>query len=170
MKAGSRWHRSPADLGWRAGQPFEPGVIREALVVEDGIPYERWAHRAHVSHTVAAVTLLPGTLVTTEMAVEWHKELGRGKARVGLALKPGQLPNEMQSGQRVQIVLIPGSNDAQEQQTRLLAGNALVTDVSKNRNGTTDEVTVIVDSTIAPENATYSSADQTAITELPGSR
>jgi hypothetical protein len=153
-----------------AGQPFDPGSIREALVVEDGVRYELWAHRAQVSHTLAAVTLLPGTLVTPDMTMEWHKELVPGKARVGLALKPSQVPSNMQEGQRVQIVLVPGANGEEDQQSRLLAENALVTDVSTSRNGATDEVTVVVDSTVAPEIAAYSAADQIAITELPGSR
>ncbi|WP_346434135.1 hypothetical protein [Nonomuraea composti] len=153
-----------------AGQPFDTASIREALVVEDGVPYELWAHRTQVAHTRAAVTLLPGTLVTPDMTMEWHSELVPGKARVGLALKPGQLPNDMQPGQRVQIVLVPGGHATEGQQSRLLVENALVTNVSKSRNAATDEVTVVVDSTIAPEIAAYSAADQIAITELPGSR
>ncbi|GAA3561312.1 SAF domain-containing protein [Nonomuraea rosea] len=153
-----------------AGRPFRPEMIREARVVEDGVRYELWANRAQVSQALAAVTLLPGTVVTTDMTVEQHQELGPGKARVGLALKPGQLPSEMQPGQRVQIVLVPSSNSAAGLQTRLLAENALVTSVGLSRNRASDEVTVIVDSAIAPEIAAYSSAGQIAITELPGSR
>ncbi|WP_262380664.1 hypothetical protein [Nonomuraea sp. PA05] len=153
-----------------AGQPFDPGSIREALVVEDGVPYELWAHRAQVAQTRAAVTLLAGTLVTPDMTMERHNELVPGRARVGLALKPGQLPNEMQPGQRVQIVLVPGGNGTEGRQSRLLAENALVTDVRKSRNGATEEVTVVVDSATAPEIAAYSAADQIVITELPGSR
>jgi hypothetical protein len=154
-----------------AGRPFDPGAMREARVVEDGVTYELWAHHAQVSHTVAAVTLLPGTLVTTDMTVEWNKELVPGKARVGLALKPGQIPGEMKAGQRVQIVLVPaGGGGAVGQEGRLLAESALVDSVGLSRNRAEDEVTVIVDSNIAPAIATYASSGQIAITELPGAR
>ncbi|WP_302893263.1 hypothetical protein [Actinomadura luzonensis] len=132
-----------------AGQPFDPKMIREARVVEDGVRYELWADRDQVSHALAAVTLLPGTLLTTDMTTNADQELGPGKARVGLSLKPGQLPGEMEAGQRVQVVLAPQGSSLAGQEGRLLAENALVTGVAESRNRATEEVTVVVDSSIA---------------------
>ncbi|MEU6716761.1 hypothetical protein ABZ897_35300 [Nonomuraea sp. NPDC046802] len=151
-----------------AGQPFDPAAMREARVVEDGVSYELWANRSQVSHSVAAVTLLPGTVVTTEMTVEQSKELVPGKARVGLALKPGQMPSGMAAGQRVQVVLVQTGGGGQGM--RLLAESALVDSVGDSRDRAAGQVTVIVDSSIAPELAVYASLGQTAITELPGAR
>ncbi|WP_103962820.1 hypothetical protein [Nonomuraea solani] len=149
-----------------AGQPFGTGAIREARVVSDGSTYELWADRAQVAKSVAAVSLLPGTLVTTAMTEDWNKELLPGKARVGLALKPGQFPSGVTPGRRVQVVFVPAGNG----QHRLLAPSALVDSASTGRNGTTGEVTVIADGAIAPEIAAYASSGEIVIAELPGSR
>jgi hypothetical protein len=154
-----------------AGQPFDPKAVREARVVEDGARYERWADRDRVFRTVAAVSLLPGTLVTTDMTTERSRELVPGKARVGLALKPGQVPGGMAPGQRVQVVLVPGGGGAAAgQEGRLLAEGALVDQVGTSGDRTGGEVTMIVDSAVAPMIAAYASSGHIAITELPGGR
>ncbi|MEV0619375.1 hypothetical protein AB0I81_39075 [Nonomuraea sp. NPDC050404] len=154
-----------------AGQALDPGSMRETRVVEDGVTYELWAHREQVSRTVAAATLLPGTVVTTDMTVAWNQELVPGKARVGLALKPGQMPNAVQAGQRVQVVLVQsGGTGATGQGYRVLAQSALVESSVVSNNRATAEVTVVVDGSVAPEIAAHASAGRIVITELPGAR
>ncbi|MGW0806648.1 hypothetical protein [Nonomuraea sp. NPDC002799] len=153
-----------------AGQPLGPDSMREARVVEDGVKYALWADRARVSNTVAAVTLLPGTLVTTAMTVGRSKGLLPGMARVGLALKPGQSPSGMYAGCRVQVVLVPTGTDTDAEQSQVLAQSALVDSVGTSGNRATGLVTVIVDSDVAPAIAAYASAGQIAITDLPGLR
>jgi hypothetical protein len=70
----------------------------------------------------------------------------------------------------VQVVLVPGGGGAAGQEGRLLAESALVDQVGSGRDRTTGEVTVIVDSAVAPTVAAYASTGQIAVTELPGER
>jgi hypothetical protein len=152
-----------------AGQPFTEQAMEEVQIADTGIDYVSWSQRQQVLDSFAAVTILPGTLLTNNMGVKASDELGPGKAKVGLALKPGQAPAGVQRGDRVQIVHVPGRTSQAE--SRVLAQSALVFSVGEpNRTGSSGLITVIVDSSVSPEVLRYASSGEIAVAELPGAR
>ncbi|MER7501197.1 hypothetical protein AB0L05_14905 [Nonomuraea pusilla] len=153
-----------------AGQRFTEKSIEEVKVAADtGVDYVGWSHRAEVLDSFAAVTILPGTLLTSQMGVRTSSELGAGKATVGLSLKPGQIPAGVKEGDRVQLIHVP-SRSAQGE-SRVLAESALVFSVNQSaRTGTSAQITVIVDSSASPEIVAFASSGEIAVAELPGGR
>ncbi|MEV4105577.1 hypothetical protein AB0J42_35490 [Nonomuraea sp. NPDC049649] len=147
-----------------AGESFRPAVMQEALIADTGAKYVPWSERKQIARTVAAVTILPHTLLTREMTTTASEKLAEGKARVGLALKPGQVPSELKPGYRVQVIHAHHTGQA-----RLLAASALVDSVVELRNGTT-MVTVVVDTAAAPEIGARAAAGDIVIVELSGER
>ncbi|SDG67059.1 hypothetical protein SAMN05421505_106202 [Sinosporangium album] len=158
--------RISAQVG--AGQPFTPEVLEEVQIADTGIGYVSFAEREEVMKTFARVTLLPGTLLTEEMTVRESEELGPGKAIVGLALKPGQVPAGLDEGDRVQVIFVPGRNGAGEQ-PKVLAQAALVHRVPSEGRGN-GVINVIVASSAAPTITLYASSGEIALAELPGAR
>ncbi|WP_230880781.1 hypothetical protein [Planomonospora sp. ID91781] len=154
------------------GQPIAQTAMREVQIADTGIGYVPYAERARVAENFARVTLLPGTLLTREMVLSSSEELGPGKAQVGLALKPGQLPGTLRPGDRVQVVHVPGrGGDSEAAAGRILAQSALVHGVgSSGRNGSAGQITIIVDATISPTVVTYAARGEIALAELPGAR
>lgn len=151
------------------GQPITAQSLEEVQIADTGIGYVPWSRRFEVIQTFAAVTIIPGTLLTGEMTVKGSEELGPGKAKVGLALKPGQVPAGVEKGDRVQVVHVPGRSS--QAQARVLAQSALVHSVGEpGRTGLAGLITVIVDSSVSPEIVGYASAGEIAIAELPGAR
>jgi len=152
-----------------AGQQFTEQAIEEVQIADTGIAYVSWSQRALVLRSFAAVTILPGTLLTNEMGVKASAELGPGKAKVGLALKAGQMPAGLRAGDRVQVVYVPTRGSQAE--NRVLAQSALVFAVGeKGRTGSTGQITVIVDAQVSPTVLRYSSSGEVAVAELPGAR
>ncbi|MEU1721782.1 hypothetical protein ACNF49_52155 [Actinomadura sp. ATCC 39365] len=154
-----------------AGQKFDEGMLEEVKIASDtGVDYVAWSRRSEVIDSFAAVTILPGTLLTNQMGSKASDELGPGKATVGLALKPGQMPAGIQQGDRVQVVYVP--NRTAQGQSRVLAESALVFSTGdKNRTGgNSGQITVIVDSSDSPQILAYASSGEIAVAELPGAR
>ncbi|GAA3139063.1 hypothetical protein [Nonomuraea roseoviolacea] len=153
-----------------AGRTFPLEAMEEALVADPGGEYAPWSDRDRISKRYARVTVLPGSLLTNAMSAGTGEGLAPGKGRVGLALKPGQVPNELQAGYRVQVIHVPRAGSEQGE-ADLLSPSALVDSVSTPRmSGSTVMATVIVDSAIAPEVAAYASSGEIAIVDLPGER
>lgn len=152
-----------------AGQQFTADAMEEVQIADTGIDFVSWSQRERVLDTFAAVTILPGTLLTSDMGVTASKELGPGKAKVGLALKPGQMPVGLKSGDRVQVVHVPGRGSQAE--SRVLAQSALVFSVGdKGRSGGSGQITVIVETQVSPVILQYASSGEVAVAELPGAR
>ncbi|MFB4266412.1 hypothetical protein [Nonomuraea sp. GTA35] len=152
-----------------AGQKFGPEAIEEVKIADTGVDYVSWSQRQQVLDSFAAVTILPGTLLTNQMGVRASSELGPGKATVGLALKPGQMPAGVQQGDRVQVIFVPSR--ASEGESRVLAANALVFAVGdRSRTGNSGQITVVVEAPAAPEIVAAASSGQVAVAELPGAR
>ncbi|NUR86894.1 MAG: hypothetical protein HOY71_22665 [Nonomuraea sp.] len=146
-----------------AGQPFTDKALEEVQIADTGIDYVAWSQRAQVLRSFASVTILPGTLLTNDMGVNASSELGPGKARVGLSLKPGQYPAGLDKGDRVQVVHVAGRTAQQD--SEVLAAAALVDGV-----GDKGQVTVVVDTSVSARLASYASAGEVAVAELPGAR
>jgi hypothetical protein len=154
-----------------AGQKFTEPMLEEVKVASDtGVEYVAWSQRTQVVGSFAAVTILPGTLLTNQMGAKASSELGPGKATVGLALKPGQMPAGIQQGDRVQVVYVPSRTSQGE--SRVLAESALVFNVgTATRSGSNSgQITVVVDSTASPQILAYASSGEIAVAELPGER
>ncbi|TMR09480.1 hypothetical protein ETD86_43345 [Nonomuraea turkmeniaca] len=152
-----------------AGQKFPPEALEEVKIADTGVDFVSWSQRQQVVNSFAAVTILPGTLLTNQMGVRASTELGEGKATIGLALKPGQMPAGIQQGDRVQVIFVPSRSS--QGQTRVLASSALVFAAGdKSRSGNSGQITVVVDSAAAPEIAAFASTGEIAVAELPGAR
>ncbi|TDE59965.1 hypothetical protein E1295_01570 [Nonomuraea mesophila] len=152
-----------------AGQKFTAQALEEVKIAAEGVDYVSWSQREQVIGSFAAVTVLPGTLLTSQMGAEASSELGEGKATVGLALKPGQMPAGLKAGDRVQLVHVPSR--AAQGESRVLAASALVFSVGdKSRTGNSGQITVVVDSSASPEIVAFASSGEIAVAELPGAR
>ncbi|MFC4057953.1 hypothetical protein ACFOWE_06585 [Planomonospora corallina] len=156
------------------GQPITEAAMREVQIADTGIGYVPYAARGRVTESFARVTILPGTLLTEEMTLSASEELGPGKAQVGLALKPGQMPSTLRAGDRVQVIHVSARGEAGGTPGRVLAQSALVHSVGAQgrggSGGSGGQVTIIVDSTISPAVAGYSARGEIALAELPGAR
>ncbi|MDF2708403.1 MAG: hypothetical protein K0R62_4055 [Nonomuraea muscovyensis] len=169
MRSGDRISAVRVTQQIGAGQQFTERAIEEVQIADTGIDYVNWSQRQQVLKSFAAVTILPGTLLTNNMGVKASAELGPGKAKVGLALKPGQAPAGLQKGDRVQVVHVPARTSQAE--SRVLAQSALVFSVGEaGRTGGNGLITVIVDSSASPEVLRYASSGEIAVAELPGAR
>ncbi|MCF6468044.1 hypothetical protein FAF44_06455 [Nonomuraea sp. MG754425] len=152
-----------------AGQRIPKEAIEEVKIADTGIDFVSWSRRAEVANSFAAVTILPGTLMTNAMGAKTSTELGQGKATVGLALKPGQMPAGIQQGDRVQVIFVPSRSS--EGESRVLAASALVFAVGdKSRSGSSGQLTVVVEAPAAPVIVAAASSGQIAVAELPGAR
>lgn len=152
-----------------AGQVIPAGAIQEVQIADTGIDYVPWRYHARVVTTYAAVTLLPGTLLTERMVTTASEELGPGKAIVGLALKAGQAPVGLTKGDVVQVIYVPAAGRGTAQQ-RVLAPSARVQSVGAPGRTGSGLVSVVVDSTISPTVAAYASSGEIALTVLPGAK
>ncbi|MGR6923829.1 hypothetical protein ACU635_57025 [[Actinomadura] parvosata] len=152
-----------------AGQRIPREAIEEVKIADTGIGYVAWARRQEVTNSFATVTILPGTLMTDAMGAKASTELGEGKATVGLALKPGQIPAGVQQGDRVQVIFVPSRTS--EGESRVLAASALVFSVGdRTKTGNSGQITVVVEAPAAPEIVAAASSGQIAVAELPGAR
>jgi hypothetical protein len=146
-----------------AGQPFDRSVLQEARVADDGVSYWSWSQRDQVAATVATVTVLPGTLLTRAMVAAGGTGAVAGKpVKLGLALKPGQAPHDLQRGERVQLIRIPGRSRYDSEVPALVAEEAVVDGVTYT-SGSAGQATVIVDSAVAPVVAAHAASGEIAI-------
>ncbi|MEV0967313.1 hypothetical protein [Microtetraspora glauca] len=150
-----------------AGQLITASAIKEVQIADTGIDYVPWRYRSEVETTYAAVTLLPGTLLTSAMVTKSSEELGPGKAIVGLALKAGQAPVGMRKGDVVQVIYVPAGGKGTAQQ-RVLAPGARVHSVGAPGRSGSGLVSVVVDTAISPTVAAYASSGEIALAVLPG--
>ncbi|MEW9527003.1 hypothetical protein [Microbispora sp. NPDC049125] len=160
---------SAIEIGQRvgAGQPIPLSALREVQIAEDGPGFVYWSAAQDITRYYAAVDLVPGTLLNQNMISESSAELVPGRAVVGLSLKSGQVPPGLQTGQRVQVIYVPGENS--EGQPKILAHSALVNAVLGG-DATTGNLTVavVVSDTVSPVIAAYASTGRIALAYLPG--
>ncbi|MEV7967312.1 hypothetical protein AB0O34_15200 [Sphaerisporangium sp. NPDC088356] len=150
-----------------AGQPILPEAMEEVQIADTGIPYVSWSHRQEAAATFARVTLIPGTLLTEQMVSNASEQVGPGKITLGLALKAGQMPLSLQRGDHVQVLYVPGSGRGTAQ-GKVLAPSALVESVGTSEGSSSGLVSIIVDATVSPAIAMYSSSGEIALGKLSG--
>ncbi|MBO3745159.1 hypothetical protein J5X84_03695 [Streptosporangiaceae bacterium NEAU-GS5] len=152
-----------------AGQAIPAEALQEVQIADSGIDYVAWRYRDQVAKTFAAVTLLPGTLLTEGMTTSSSEELGPGKALVGLALKAGQAPAALTKGDVVQVIYVPGAGRGTGAvQQRVLASSARVHSVGSPDRPGSGLVTIVVDAALSPTIAAYASTGEVALAILPG--
>jgi hypothetical protein len=90
-----------------AGHVMTAGDLSTADISGTGLTAIAAASAGTVTGKTAAVDLLPGTLLTSGMLTR-ARVPGPDQAVVGLALKPGQLPQaELTPGTRVMVIRVP---------------------------------------------------------------
>lgn len=151
------------------GQLIPASALQEVQIADNGIDHVLWRYKDRVVTTYAAVTLLPGTLLTERMVTTASEELGPGKAIVGLALKAGQAPVGLAKGDVVQVIYVPAAGRGTAQQ-RVLASGARIHNVGSPGRTGSGLVSVIVDSAISPTVAASASSGEIALAVLPGAR
>ncbi|WP_214408776.1 hypothetical protein [Sphaerisporangium fuscum] len=170
MRSGDRVSAIQITQQIGAGQPIVPEAMEEVQIADTGIGYVSWNHRQEVAATFARVTLLPGTLLTEQMVSRASEQLRPGKVVLGLALKPGQMPQSLQRGDQVQVLYVPGSGHGASAEGKVLAPSALVQSVGggDGDGGGSGQVSIVVDATVSPTIATYASSGEIALGQLPG--
>jgi len=169
-----------------AGQRIPLSAMQPVPVASGtGLDYVPWAQASQVARFFAATTIPPGTLLTGAMVAQ-ASGVTAGRYIVGLALKDGQLPDQLKTGDHVGIYAVsgqasgngacPGSGGA------ALARDAVVLSVAGGAgavggagsgslgagspNGTTD-VTVAVNPADAGAVACDAAAGAVAVVVLP---
>ncbi|TDD43406.1 hypothetical protein E1286_29005 [Nonomuraea terrae] len=145
-----------------AGQKFTGRDLEEVQIASNGIDLVPWSARDSVTEGFAAVTILPGTLLTRDMVNPASSELGPGKAIVGLSLKAGQMPASVSEGDRVQVIFVPTRSGQGE--SRVLASDALVHTTGEDSG----RLTIVVDAAAAPEIVAFASTGEIAVAEVTG--
>lgn len=114
----------------------------------------------------ASVDLVKGQLLTAPMVTS-DPVPGKGRALVGLALDPTQVPTDgLKAGDQIRLVAVPGDNGggAGLDTPPVLSDNATIYSVGGgSTDGGTIAVTVIVDSTDAGKIAAYSANKLVAV-------
>jgi hypothetical protein len=113
------------------GQQIPLSAMQEVQIASGtDLSYVPWNEASQVARFSAATAIPPRTLLTNAM-VGQASNASAGKAVLGLALKDGQLPAQLQVGDRIDIFQVsdgpescPGSSGS------LLAVNAIVLDIS----------------------------------------
>ena len=113
------------------GQQIPLSAMHEVQVpAGSGFDYVPWSEASQVTHFFAATTILTGTLLTSSMAVAANPEVS-GKDTMGLALKDGQLPAGLTSGDHIDIYEVSDATQAcPGQPGSLLSADAIVLSVS----------------------------------------
>jgi SAF domain len=173
--AGALWARSVSDReavlvmarAVPAGQVIEHGDVKVSRVAGDAdVRAIASGNVATVVGQRAAVDLLPGTLLV-RAHVGNPAGLGSGKAMVGLALKPGQLPTaKLGPGNQVQVVdtgAAPGAVTPASPAVLASAGVAGVEEAESDAAGKTVVVSLIVNQAEAPAIAAAGAAGRAAL-------
>lgn len=130
------------------GEQIPESAMTEVQIASDsGVKYVSWAFVNQVPQYFAANSIPAGTLLNNGMVAKTRTLLD-GKSEVGLALKDGQIPDNLQDGDTINIYSTqstqgggcPGKPGA------LLAGNANVIDrVPGGAGGNMSDVVIAMD-------------------------
>lgn len=152
------------------GQPITAADLNEVEISNDsGISAVAWGDVPQVTKFVAAVTIPAGTLLTEKMASAANNLVG-DRDSVGLALKDGQVPGDLQVGDTVDIYSTattttgcPGTAG------HVLATGATVLSVSAGSSGTGEtNVEVAVNGNSAGPVACNTANGTAALAIVPG--
>ncbi|MEV0847620.1 hypothetical protein AB0J21_17420 [Streptomyces sp. NPDC049954] len=189
LRAGDRISVVRTTAPIAAGETINDKNTTSVMVAEDtGINYIPWSQRGTVTRTLKAkADIPPGAVVVGEMFGASAATVSDGKALVGIALKEGQYPGGLKSGETVAVYRVSknaggtstgGSSGASGGSTggqnSLIADNAEVKSVSGSAKGADAldvgdrTLTVVVDEADAQALAQASSAGEAAVALVPG--
>jgi hypothetical protein len=154
------------------GQKIPSSAIAEVQISSDsGLDYVAWQFAGKVAGVYAATRIPAGTLLTQAMTSATNN-LAAGKVQVGLSLKPGQEPGTLLIGDTVEAFAVgTGSGCGANTSLTVPIATGTVTGVSgaASSSGNTAAVTLAVPQADAGPLACYASAQDVAITLVPGS-
>jgi hypothetical protein len=161
------------------GRPLPLAAMRQVEVASGtGLNYIPWAEAGQVTRFFAATTIPPGTLLTSGMVAQ-ASAVTTGRDILGLALRDGQWPGQLKTGDHVGIYAVTGpgggSGGCPGTGGAVLAGDAIVVDVVPPGGGTlaagpqdgTTDVTVAVDPADAGAVACDAAAGNVSVVVLP---
>ena len=155
------------------GQKIPLSAMQQVEVAANsGVNYVPWSEASQVAQFYAGSTIPPGTLLNGAMVVR-ASNVTAGKAVLGLALKDGQLPSNLQIGDHVDIyqvsdssVLCPGTPGG------ILSANAVVlainTPSASSGSSASEDVVVAVAPNSAGAVACNASNGLAGIAVVPG--
>jgi hypothetical protein len=168
----------------KAGAVIETADVSETSVsVGAAVHVVPAADRSRVVGHVAAVNLVPGTLVSLD-ALATGPRLSAGDAVVGLALKPGQLPSELHPLDVVMVVRTGSASSTEGSASpadsgaprasssspgTVLVPSAQVYSVDQSADGQSTNVSVVVSRSAAPAIASASAAGEVGVVRVGGS-
>ncbi|HVT66958.1 MAG TPA: hypothetical protein VHF26_04350 [Trebonia sp.] len=131
-----------------------------------GVSYVPWSEAGQVAKFFAATTIPAGTLLTNNM-VSSSSNVTTGKDIVGLSLKAGQVPGNLQPGDKVEAVAVATACGATP--GTVLSQQAEVTEVSGTTStGSSASVTVAVQPADAGTLTCAAANGSVALALLPG--
>ncbi|GGQ07645.1 hypothetical protein ACFFKE_21850 [Streptomyces mutabilis] len=181
LRAGDRVEVVKVTAPIPAGGSISKSNSTSVMVADDpGIHYVKWEQFDTIK-TYKAVSAIPaGSVVVGEMFAKEAK-LPAGKASVGVALKEGQYPSDIKSGDSVAAYRVgtrsAGSSDASDNDSSSSSSNALIAEarveiVTKDSDSTVStgskSLTLLVDEADAAALASAASAGEVAIVRVPG--
>lgn len=170
----------------QVGESVNKNNITSAMVAaDDSVHYVPWAQRTSLMKLKARTTIYQGTIVIGDMFAA-KSTLPAGKASVGLALKEGQYPADVKSGDVVAAYRVgrnssssnSGSGSSSSSGTSAGTSNSLIVDDArvnsvKDDSDTTvstgsKSLTLLVDQADAAALAQAAAAGEVAIVLVPG--
>ncbi|EST30564.1 hypothetical protein M878_17765 [Streptomyces roseochromogenus subsp. oscitans DS 12.976] len=121
LRAGNRIEVVKVTQPIQAGQAVNSGNSTSVMVADDSsIDYVRWDQLGALKDYKARTTIYPGTIVVGQMFTKGNV-LPAGKAVVGVSLKDGQYPADIQPGDTVAVYNV-GSSSSSSSKTGTGAG------------------------------------------------
>lgn len=186
LRAGDRVEVVQVTKDIQAGESVGSDNTTSVMVADDAsIHYVKWSQLDALKKLKAKSTIYAGTVVVGDMFAE-KAEIPAGKASVGLALKEGQYPADIKSGDHVAVYNVDSSSSGSNSGSGktgtgsssssssggLLVQNALVSSVKDSSDATVStgnlSLTLLVDQTDAAAVARAASANAVAIVRVPG--
>ncbi|MEV6197562.1 hypothetical protein AB0M19_34815 [Streptomyces sp. NPDC051920] len=186
LRAGDRVEVVKVTSDIQAGESVGDHVISVLVAEDSSINYVKWNQLAALKKLKAKSPIYKGTVVIGDMFAD-GAELPAGKASVGVALKEGQYPSGIKSGDTVAVYRVgdtatggsrsSGSSNSSGSASSGADGAPIVeqakvgsvkTDTDSTISSTNLPVTLIVDEGQAAAVAAASSAGQVALVIVPG--
>lgn len=181
LRAGDRIEVIKVTKDIQAGESVSKTNTTSVMVAaDDSINYVPWEQRDDLQKFKAKSTLYKGTVVVGEMFTEGER-LPAGKASVGLALKEGQYPSDVQSGDTVAVYNVDGGSGTDKSgsgstssgaSNPLIVADAKVDEVKEQGDSTVTtgnlNLTLLIDQDDAAAVARAASAGAAAIVRVSG--
>ncbi|MFJ7772431.1 hypothetical protein ACIQ1J_29590 [Streptomyces sp. NPDC097107] len=181
LRVGDRVEVVKVTADIQAGESIGDNATFVMVAADDSINYVEWTKVEALKDLKAKSTIYKDTVVMGQMFAE-GEALPAGKASVGLALKEGQYPTGIKSGDTVAAYRTgannSGSSDSSDNDASSSAsGGAIVTDARvtavKGEGDSTvttgnKAVTVLVDEGDAAALASAAAAGEVAVVRVPG--